>query len=58
MLLEAPSIVSQHIFVVAVVIVVCMDVLPVRVSVQHVCTWYSWSPEEGVRSPGTKVTDG
>jgi hypothetical protein len=34
-----------------------MCVLPTRMYVQHVCAWYPWRLEEGVRSPGTGVKD-
>jgi hypothetical protein len=32
--------------------------LPACMHVYHGHTWYLWKSEEGVRSPGTGVTDG
>lgn len=34
-----------------------MSVLIACVSVQHLCAWYSWRTEEGLRSPGIGVVD-
>ena len=36
----------------------CMGILPACKSVRHLQAWYSQGPEEGVRSPGTTITDG
>lgn len=36
----------------------CVGVLTVRVSMNHLCAWCRLRPEEGVRSPGTGVADG
>lgn len=33
----------------------CMNVWPVYMYVNHVCTWYLRRPEEGVRFPETRV---
>ena len=32
--------------------------LPACVFVQRMYAWYSWRPEEGIRSPETEVIDG
>lgn len=34
-----------------------MGVLLSHMSVCHVCTWYLWRPEGGVRSPGARLID-
>ena len=36
----------------------CLCALPACMYVYHVCAWCLWRPEEGIRSPGTGVTDG
>lgn len=35
----------------------CIAVLPVSMSVDHICDWYRWRVEEGVRPLGIRVTD-
>lgn len=35
----------------------CMGVLPACLPVHHVYCWYLKEPEDGVSSPGTRVTD-
>jgi hypothetical protein len=35
----------------------CMSILPAYMSMQHLCTWYPQRTEEGVRTPGTGITD-
>lgn len=39
-------------------LLICIDVLPVYVSVYNLQAWCLWSPEEADRSPGTGLTDG
>jgi hypothetical protein len=34
-----------------------MVISPARMYVCHMCAWCSQRPEEGIRSPGTEVTD-
>ena len=36
----------------------CMNVFPACMYVHHGCAWCLQRPEEGVRLPGTEVTDG
>lgn len=36
----------------------CIKVLPACMFVSHMCAGYPQRPEEGIRSPGTRVTDG
>ena len=34
----------------------CMGILPVCMSVDHIYTWFLWGPEEDIGSPRTGVT--
>lgn len=36
----------------------CMGIFPVYMSVHNTLAWCPWNSEEGVRSPGTEVTNG